>query len=190
MSQKNAFVEFTSRGITEMQQDVKILLEMFDDPEFEDETRLRAAGALLYLVAPGDLIPDTFGVLGSVDDVLVMRMTMDYALKTTPSQTSHYTERYPEVFESLAADLETAHGYLDEVYPWMVTYLARVVKIEFKGKKASAMLVDDDAGTWLYDELNEALLDLEYDDDELNRELRRVDRILPVLQEKMRATRS
>ena len=59
MGHKEEFIGFLTRSISEMSQDVKVLLEMFDDPEFEDGTRLRAAGALIYLIAPGDLIPDT-----------------------------------------------------------------------------------------------------------------------------------
>lgn len=189
MSHKDEFIAFMTRGISEMSHDVKVLLDMFDDPEFEDETRLRAGGALLYLVAPGDLIPDTFGLLGQVDDALVMRMTMEYALKKKPERREHYLERYPEIFETIEEDLQTAANYLGEVYPWLDKWLDRLLKIEFKGKRADSLLDDVDSGSWLYDELNEALLDLEFDDDDLNREMRRIDKILPVIQEKMGISR-
>lgn len=189
MSHKDEFIEFLTRAISEMQTDVKILLEMFDDPELEEGGRVQAAGALLYLLAPGDLIPDTFGLVGQVDDTLVLRLTMDELLTRKPERKSHYAERYPEVFSHLEADLETSANYLGDIFPWLKKWLVRLPKIEFKGKRADELLEDVDAGTWLYDEINEALLDLEYDDDEFNRELRRIDRILPVMREKMEATR-
>lgn len=189
MSHKEEFIGFLSRSITEISLDVKIMFAMMDDPEFTEVTRTRVAGALLYLLAPGDLIPDTFGLLGQSDDSLVMRMTMSYMLSERPEQEDYYRERYPEVFETLQQDLEIASNFLGEIYPWMEKYLEKMVTIEFKGKKAKDVIEDVEANSWLYDEINEALLDLEYDDDELNRELRRVDRILPVMQEKMNASR-
>jgi uncharacterized membrane protein YkvA (DUF1232 family) len=189
MSHKEEFIGFLSRSITEISLDVKIMFAMMDDPEFAEETRARVAGALLYLLAPGDLIPDTFGLLGQSDDCLVMRMTMAFVLRKRPERAEHYHERYPEVFETLQEDLEIASNYLGEIYPWMEAYLDKLITIEFKGKKAQDVIEDVEASTWLHDEINEALLDLEFDDDELNREMRRVDRILPVMEEKMNASR-
>ncbi len=189
MSHKQEFVEFMSRSISEIPQDVKILFEMLDDAEFSDEARIRVAGAMLYLLAPGDLIPDTFGIVGHADDSLVLRLIMVATLEDAPERTEHYHERYPEVFETLEQDLEVAHGYLGEIFPWMKEQTAKLGKLEFKGKKASIFIEDIEEGSWLYDEINEDLLDLEFDDDELNREMRRIDRILPVLREKMEASR-
>lgn len=189
MSHKEEFIGFLSRSITEISLDVKIMFAMMDDPEFTEETRSRVAGALLYLLAPGDLIPDTFGLLGQSDDSLVMRMTMAYVLRLRPERGDYYRERYPEVFGTLDQDLEIANNFLGDIFPWMENYLEKLVTIEFKGKKAKDVIEDVDANSWLYDELNEALLDLEFDDDELNREMRRVDSILPVMEEKMNASR-
>jgi hypothetical protein len=135
------------------------------------------------------VIPDTYGLLGQVDDVLIMRMTMAFALERVPGRADHYRERHVEVFETLSDDLGAARGYLGDVYPWLEGQLGRMPAIEFKGKRASGLLDDLDGGTWLYGVMAEAMLDLEFDDDELHRELRKIDRILPVMQEKMGATR-
>lgn len=191
MDHKKEFIEFLYRSIGEISQDTKILFEMLDDGELDDKERLRSAGTLLYLLAPGDLIPDTFGLLGHADDSLVMRMTMNHILVKTPDRKEHYEQRYPEVFGCLEQDLGAAHAYLGEIYPWIETWLERLERIEFKGKKAEFFLDEDDvdAGSWLYDEINEALLDIDFDDDDLKRELRKVDRILPLMEEKMRASR-
>jgi uncharacterized membrane protein YkvA (DUF1232 family) len=185
MSQKDEFSGFLFRSIIEIPQDVKVIFEMLDDTNFSDRTQLRAAGSLLYLLAPGDLIPDTFGLLGHADDSLVLRITMARILRQEPDRAAHYRARYPEVFDTLDADLATAAGYLGEAYPWLEQHLDRLETIEFKGKKPQMILDDVEVGSWLYDEINEAMLDLEIDEDELGRELRKVDRILTVLQEKM-----
>lgn len=189
MSQKQEFVEFLSRSISEIPQDVKILFEMLDDAEFSNEARIRVAGAMLYLLAPGDLIPDTFGLLGHADDSLILRLTMAATLKDAPERAEHYQGRYPEVFDTMEQDFAVCLGYLGEIFPWMEKHLEKLHKLEFKGKKAPIFIEDIEEGSWLYDEINEDLLDLEFDDDELNREMRRINRILPVLREKMGATR-
>lgn len=189
MSQKDEFSGFLFRSIVELPQDVKIMFEMLDDTNFSDSTRLRAAGALLYLLAPGDLIPDTFGLLGHADDSLVLRMTMDLILRLEPERAEVYRTRFPEVFDTLEADLAAASRFLGDAYTWFVQYLEKLGAIEFKGKKAQVFIDDVDASSWLYGEVSEALLDLEIDEDELNRELRKVDRILTVMKEKMGLTR-
>ena len=154
MSQKDEFIEFLSRAITEISQDVKVMFEMMDDPEFSEATRLRTAGALLYLLAPGDLIPDTFGLLGQADDCLVMRLTMQFVLNQKPERADHYRERYPEVFDHLEEDLEISAGFLGEIYPWLEEYLEKLDAIEFKGKKAQDVIEDVDTNSWLFDEIN------------------------------------
>jgi uncharacterized membrane protein YkvA (DUF1232 family) len=189
MSHKEEFVEFLARSINELQQDVKILFEMLDDAEFNDNIRTRVAGALLYLLAPGDLVPDSFGALGHADDSLVLRMSMAATLRSNEERAGHYRDRYPEVFETMDRDLEVARAYLGDIYPWLEDWLEKLEALEYKGKRASVFVEEVEEGSWLYDEINEAMLDLEFDDDELSRELRRIDRILPVLREKMEVSR-
>ena len=189
MSRNEEFISFMSRAVSELGQDVKILFEMLDDPDFSDDERLRVAGALLYLLAPGDLVPDTYGLLGHTDDSLVFRMTMARCLTQSPARKAHYGARYPEVFEPLDGDLEVCAAFLGELYEWLQQWLLQLGKQEYKGKRAEVFLDDLEEGSWLYDEVNEALLDLEFDEDDLNRELRRIDRILPVMREKMEARR-
>jgi len=192
MSQKAEFTDFLSRAISQIPQDVKIHFEFIDDAELPEEAHLRAAGTLLYLLAPGDLVPDTFGVLGHVDDALVFRMSMAATLKDAPDdRVTAYRERYPEVFGTLEADLAVASEFLGELYPWIETRLEEKAlgKIEFKGKRAQMTLDDTEDEGWLYGEVSEALLDFDVDDDELARELRRIDKIIPIMQQKMAASR-
>ena len=89
MSQNQEFVDFMYRAIGEIHQDLKILFEMLDDAELSEHARTRAAGAMLYLLAPGDLIPDTFGLLGHVDDSLVLRMVMAVTLSEASERVEH-----------------------------------------------------------------------------------------------------
>jgi hypothetical protein len=93
------------------------------------------------------------------------------------------------VFDTLDQDLETASAYLGEMFSWMEGWLDKLEAVEFKGKRGPAITANVEEGLWLYDEVNEALLDLDFDEDELKRELRHIDRILPVIREKMEASR-
>lgn len=189
MSQKEEFVAFLARSVSEIPQDVKVMFEMLDDAELGDECRVRAAGALLYLLAPGDLVPDSFGLLGNVDDSLVFRMTMAATLEDVPDRAEHYKTRYPEVFATLEQDLAVVAGYLGDLYPWLASRVGVLRDIEYKGKKAAGFPDDVEEGSWLYDEVNEAMLDFDADEDELSRCLRKVDDIVPIMRQKMEASR-
>ena len=45
-----------------------------------------AAGILLYLVSPIDLIPDTLPVIGAVDDLVLVPMAMRFLLRRLPPE--------------------------------------------------------------------------------------------------------
>src|SRR5687767_14217967 len=59
---------FLIRAIPAIPADLKVLLRILQDEDLADETRLEAVGAVLYTLSAGDLVPDSMGVLGYVDD--------------------------------------------------------------------------------------------------------------------------
>jgi uncharacterized membrane protein YkvA (DUF1232 family) len=177
---------FLVRAIPAIPADLKVLLRILQDEDLPDEMRLRAAGAIVYTLSAGDLIPDSMGVLGYVDDALVCRMTLERAGAVAPS----YVERYPRLYETLAADLATAHDYLgDELYAFVEKAAMARTETEFKGKKARAFLDDPEASGWLADETSAHSVKLVFRKSEIERALKKIDSVRPMLQQKLEASR-
>lgn len=63
-------------------QDVRTLYEMARDPSFtmDKKVKIVAIGALAYLVAPSDLLPErVLGPVGLIDDVAVLYFALRYS---------------------------------------------------------------------------------------------------------------
>jgi uncharacterized membrane protein YkvA (DUF1232 family) len=55
---------------------VRLVRDLARDPTLPRGTRWRAAGLLLYLLSPIDLVPDVIPVLGYADDALVVALVL------------------------------------------------------------------------------------------------------------------
>ena len=73
--------------------DLKLAYKMLRDPNFqmEREKKITIIIALLYIISPLDLIPDTIPFLGMLDDVLVA----GYALKQVADELARYKQMHP-----------------------------------------------------------------------------------------------
>jgi uncharacterized membrane protein YkvA (DUF1232 family) len=69
-------------------EDLKLAYQMLRDPHFqlERDKKITLGIALLYIVSPIDLIPDSMPFLGLLDDVLVA----GYAIKQVASELERY----------------------------------------------------------------------------------------------------
>ena len=69
-------------------EDLKLAYRMLRDPNFqlERDKKITLIIALLYIVSPVDLIPDSIPFLGMLDDVLVA----GYAIKQVASELERY----------------------------------------------------------------------------------------------------
>jgi uncharacterized membrane protein YkvA (DUF1232 family) len=75
-------------GLKDYLDDLKLAYEMLKAPDFtiDKSTKIILIIALLYIVSPVDLIPDSIPFLGVLDDVLVA----GYAIKQTASELERY----------------------------------------------------------------------------------------------------
>lgn len=146
-----AFERCTARWLTSFQQDIKDFVHVVcDDQDLEDELREYAAGAVLYALAPGDVIPDSNGALGFVDDALALRIVLIEIEQKSPKRFAAYAARMPEVLDTLDADINASKTFLAETYePFRERILAKE-RIEFQGKRVRDAL--EDPG-WLEQEI-------------------------------------
>jgi uncharacterized membrane protein YkvA (DUF1232 family) len=181
----NEIVSFLERAVAALATDLKVLLRAVQDENLDDGLRREAVGAVLYTISAGDLVPDSLGVLGYADDALVCRM----ALQRIGAKEASWRERYPRLYDRLDEDLAAARAFLgDELYDFVGTAATTRTEAEYKGKTARDFLDDPEASGWLADEVSAQSVKLSFRRVDLERELKKIDQILPRLRQKLEAS--
>jgi hypothetical protein len=126
-------------------------------------------------------------VLRHLGDVLSIRLVLHDVRERSPDAFQKHLQESPEMFEPLSDELDATRAYLDD----RVSVLEEVVKkfptLNHQGHQATACIEDAESSTWLYDAVHEALInEIDFDEDDVVRELKQVDRILAPLSSRVR----
>ncbi|MGB5812964.1 MAG: hypothetical protein WBG86_20695 [Polyangiales bacterium] len=184
---RERFVELMTPALSRFSQDVKTVLRIVEDPDFDDESRVVGAGCLLHVMSTSGAIPGVRGVLRHLGDVLVIRLTLDRIRAKSPEAFERHATAAPEVLGVLSDELDSMRAYLGD----RVSVLDRVVdkfpKLNHQGHQAKACVTDPDSVNWLYEAVHEALIDeIDFGDDDVVREMKHVDQILEPLAARVR----
>ncbi len=179
---RERFIELMTPALIRFSQDLKSVLRIVEDPNVDDESRVASAGSLLHVISSSGAIPGVRGVLRHLGDVLVMRIVLDGVRKRSPDAFAKHLAESPEMLEPLSEELDAMNAYLGD----RVTVLEKVVEkfptLNHQGHQAAACVEDTESATWLYDAVHEALIDqIDFDDEDVARELKQVDTILAPL---------
>jgi uncharacterized membrane protein YkvA (DUF1232 family) len=183
------FREVVSEGILSLPQDMKAVLRIVEDPEVDEEGRVLLAGALIHVLSGHNAIPGQRGILAHVDDVLVLRLALERVEKTSPEAMKRHREAMPELFDPLDEQLKAFREFLGELLTVLDQAVDGCPKLNHLGHSAPECL-EEDGANWLYDTVQEAVLDMELDEDEVNREVKNIDRILPHLESRVAAMKA
>ena len=179
---RERFVELMTPALTRFSQDLKSVLRIVEDPEIDDESRIAAAGGLLHVMSSAGAIPGVRGVLRYLGDVLVIRVMLDRVRRSSPDTFERYVTESPEMLEPLSAELEAMRAYLGDRVDVLEKVVDKFPKLQHQGHQAAGCIGDTDSSNWLYEAVHEALIDeIEFDDDDVVRELKHVDLILDPL---------
>jgi len=178
---RERFVEVVRDGILSLPQDLKAVLRMVDDPEFDDDSRVAAAGALLHVLSAANAIPGLRGLLAYIDDVLVLRFVLEDMGRRSPEAMARHREESPELLAPLEDQLAATRDYLGDLTSVLEKAAAGVSRLSHEGKTARQCVSDSEMGTWLYDEIHTAIVDMDFDPDVVSRAMKSVDQILPQL---------
>ncbi len=149
-----------SRWLTGFQDDIKTFLRVvYDDQELDDELHAQATATVLYALAPGDVIPDSMGPLGYVDDALALRILVEETRLRAPERFATYGERMPEIIEPLADDIAISKEWLGDLYEAFRARILQTDKIEYKGKRVRDTISDPE---FLEDELSLATVKMDF----------------------------
>ena len=186
-----AFERCATRWLSSFQQDLKDFVHVVcDDQDLDDELREYAAAAVLYTLAPGDVIPDSMGVMGYLDDALALRIALDEVHREAPDRFESWRDRIPELVESAGDDLATFRESLDEeTYQAFRQRVFAIEKVEFKGRRASEVaqgLVDPG---WLAAEVSVLALKLDFKPAAIRAAVKRVDSALQMFHQRLQPRR-
>lgn len=174
-------------AVVALPHDLKAMLRVVEDAEIADDLRVASAGAVLHVLSAGNAIPGVRGVLQRVGDALLLRLVLDRFRAGDEEGFGRHRSDSPEFFEPLDEQLEAARSYLGERIGVLERVADELPKITVQGYTAQECVMKTDAMNWLYDTVVEATVDqLEFDEDDVARELRGVDRILPHLESRVR----
>ncbi len=181
---RESFLEAILRALLSLPQSLKLLLRLAEDPDVPDEGRNLAAGALIHWVSDAPTIPGVRGPLGYVDDALTIHLVFERLVSLAPEVMARYQEVSPEVLASVSDDLDLARTHFGSAMSVLEKAAAGLARLRYKGRTAEQCILDDEAGNWLYEEVQSALVELDLEEDEIARALRGIDSVLAVLRKR------
>lgn len=184
----DALEDISARWLTSLAHDFKDFLHVVaDDLDLDDGLRERVVTAVLYTLAPGDVVPDTMGAIGYLDDALGLRVALDTVREEAPARFESYRDRIPDLVASVEdGDLAAWREALGDVYEPFRQRVFSADRNVVKGKRARDLMADDDGPRWLDDEVSEAALKMDFKDSAVAAAARKATTVIPVFQQKLR----
>ena len=191
MTGKGVHAEFEGviqDAILQLPEDLKVVLQILEDPDLEDDDRTLLAGAILHVLSGHNAIPGQRGLLAYVDDVIVLRLALERLAASNAEVVARHADRAPELLADLPDQMAVIRDYLGDLLQVLDRACTALPKLTHQGHSAAQCARDEDAGMWLYDSVHEAvLMDLEFDEDEVHRAVRNVEQIRRPLEQRLQA---
>ncbi|MFO0713656.1 MAG: hypothetical protein U0353_27635 [Sandaracinus sp.] len=146
-------------GMLSLPQDCKAMLRLAEDPDVDDASRVLACGALLHVLSGTNAIPGAKGLLAFADDVIVLRLVVDRIAQSSPDVVKAHREDDPETYEAMDEQLEAIRGHLGELMVVLDRAVDQMPKLQYEGHDASGCAHDEESITWLYDSVQEAIVE-------------------------------
>jgi hypothetical protein len=174
-------------AVIALPQDLKSVLRIVEDPEVDDESRVRLAGALLHVISEGTSIPGVRGVLQRVGTVLVIRLALAEARGRSPEAFARHLADSPELLEPLDEQLEVARAFIGDGMTVIEQVVEKLPTLSHQGHEARECVHDIEHSTWLYDTVHVALVEsMEIDEDDVAREIKGSQQIPRALEARLR----
>ncbi|MDQ3368546.1 MAG: hypothetical protein M3680_24220 [Myxococcota bacterium] len=150
---ESKFVELVRGWLVSLPHDLKIAFDAMDDENLPRPVREVAAGVVAYVVSPNDFIADrNDAVVSYADDALLLRLALQQALGSDGEDEQAFRGRFPELFESLQENLDLCRAVMGDLVTWLESKVTTLPKLDYKGKKVSKYLDDEEAREQLFDD--------------------------------------
>jgi uncharacterized membrane protein YkvA (DUF1232 family) len=179
------FIDFVKSAILSLPQHLKGVLRLVDDPNIPDEGRIVAAGAVLHWLSGSNTIPGVRGgILSYVDDVLVLRLAYARIETIAPEVMTRYKQDSPELFGKLTEEVALIRSYLGKGIGVLDKAVERIPQLKHHGRNAAQCVADEEGTTMLYDEVQAALVDFDFEEEAVGRALKQLDPVLDGLRQR------
>jgi len=123
-----------------------------DDENLPRAVREVAAGVVAYVVSPNDSVADrNDAVVSYADDAVLLRLALQKALGSGEDEQA-FRDRFPELFEGLEEKLTVCKTVLGELLGWLEGKVNTLPALDYKGKKITKYLDDEEAREQLFDD--------------------------------------
>ncbi len=127
-------------------------------------------------------IPGVRGVLRHLGDALLIRLVLSDVRERSPEAFAKHAQVSPEMFDPLSDELDAMQAYLGDRVGVLQQIAEKLPTVNQQGHEAAHCVEDPESSTWLYDAVQEALIDeIDFDEEDVIRELKHVDQILAPL---------
>lgn len=145
------FVSLVRSWLVSLPHDLKVAYEAMDDENLPRDAREMAAGAVVFVVSPHEVVKDRNEAVASyVDDAILLRIVLGRLVKVVGESTIR--ERFPEVFENLDQDLDLCRTAIGDLMGWLESKVDALSKQSHKGRKVPAFLDNDEAREELFED--------------------------------------
>jgi uncharacterized membrane protein YkvA (DUF1232 family) len=149
---ESKFVELVRSWLVSLPHDLKIAFDAMDDENLPRAVREVAAGVVAYVISPNDFVSDrNDAVVSYADDALLLRLALAKALGKGEDEQA-FRDRFPELFESLDDNLTLCKSVMGELMTWLESKVGSLPTLDYKGKKVTKYLDNEEAREQLFDD--------------------------------------
>jgi len=184
ISAESKFVELVRSWLVSLPHDLKIAFDAMDDENLPRTARELATGAVIYIVSPNDSVSDRNDqVVSYADDAVLLRLALHRALGKGEDEDA-FRERFPELFDGLDDNLTLCTSVMGELMAWLEQKVGGLRTIEYRGKKVSVYLDDDEAREQLFEEGLVFRTDYPVDDKTIGDKLKKAATVVEVMKKR------
>lgn len=149
---ESKFVELVRDWLVSLPHDLKIAFDAMDDENLPRRVREVAAGVVAYVVSPNESVQDrNEAIVSYADDAMLLRLALARALGEGEDEQA-FRERFPELFEGLDENLSLCKAVMGDLMSWLEAKVNALPTLDYKGKKITKYLDDDEAREQLFDD--------------------------------------
>jgi uncharacterized membrane protein YkvA (DUF1232 family) len=149
---ESKFVELVRSWLVSLPHDLKIAFDAMDDENLPRPVREVAAGVVAYVVSPNDFVSDRHdAVVSYADDAVLLRLALQKALGPGEDEQA-FRDRFPELFEELEDNLTLCKSVMGELMTWLESKVGALATMDYKGKKVTKYLDDEEAREQLFED--------------------------------------
>lgn len=150
---KERFVQIMTDWLISLPHDLKLLYEAASDENLDRKDRELAVGAIIFTVSPNDTVSaDPQDFVRFCDDVILLRLALARIVAGGGDDAAFFRSRFDEFFGALEEELAVCRETMGDLFTWLEDKVDQLRGLEYKGKKTSAYLDDEEASEYLYED--------------------------------------